>query len=411
MNKSFYKWWVGSGLPDEHIYIKKENRPKSMRKIVRLYYRKWFIHPVKRRVAKIYLAILRKFFGLKVIGITGSAGKTTVKDLITQVLSDAGETESSYKNIDPVYNIPTTILKCRPSTDYLVLEMGVEFPGEMNYYTWIAKPDIGVITNIFPTHLEFFGTQEGVFNEKSNLVKSLGKDKFAVLYADDKYLKKLKGKLKASVVWYGKKGEYNYTSIKRSVEGTSFSLEVGGESHQIDIPLLGEQFVSNAIAAIAVCNNIGLTMDSIKQSLSSIEPTPHRMNVINHKSGAIILDDSYNSNPNALKVSIDTLCDYFPKKKKCVVIGDMLELGEDESRYHKEIAKYVYKKGIRDIITVGNLSEVTAKEFTKLGGKSKHFSKQTGVEKYLATYQKKGWIVLIKGSHSISLDLLVERIT
>src|SRR3989344_2587811 len=142
--------------------------------------KKILIHPIKRRISKLYLIFLRRFFGLKVIGITGSAGKTSTKEMIISILSLKARTVASFANIDPVYNIPTTILRCTPLTKYLVLEMGVEYPNEMDFYLWLVKPDVGVITNIFPTHTLFLKDIEGVYKEKSKLIKNT---KIAILNA------------------------------------------------------------------------------------------------------------------------------------------------------------------------------------------------------------------------------------
>jgi len=148
---------------------------------------KLFIHPIKRRIAKAWVYILQRYFGLVVVGITGSAGKTTTKEMLASILSLKGITQYSYANIDPVYNIPTTILKCSPKTKYLVLELGIEYPGEMDFYGWIVKLDISVITNISATHTEYFGDEYGVYIEKTKLLNYT--KSFCVLNKDNKYLK------------------------------------------------------------------------------------------------------------------------------------------------------------------------------------------------------------------------------
>lgn len=131
--------------------------------------KKTIYHPIKNLIANNYLFFLRKFTNIKVIAITGSAGKTTTKEMVTSILKQVAPTVWTKDNIDPVYNIPATILRCTPWTKYLILEMSVEYPGEMDFYLWLAKPDIGVITNIFPTHTEFFGDADGVLKVQSVL--------------------------------------------------------------------------------------------------------------------------------------------------------------------------------------------------------------------------------------------------
>lgn len=404
------QWWIGPNLPVEHIWVKPENRPKGLRKKFRMYYRKWLIHPCKRRIAKYYLALLRKVFNLKVVGITGSAGKTTVKDTVTHILTKQGETVSSYKNIDPIYNIPTTILKCRPSTKYLVLEMGVEYVGEMDFYLWLARPDTGIITNIFPTHLEFFGSEDGVFKEKSKLAKGLNKSSSVVLESGDKFLKKLNGKIDAREIWYGKRGDYKYNKISQTESGVSFVLETGDQKFDVEIPLLGKQFVSNTIGAIAVCVSLGVDIKSCIKALSSIEPTEHRMNIIRHKSHAVIIDDSYNNNPKAAKAAIDTISDHFKNKNKYIVFGDMLELGKNENRYHKDVGAYIRKNNFKGIIGVGPLSKLTVDSF---GGNKKyamHVESEDKIDNHFKTFCKKNSVILIKGSRSIGLDKFVSRL-
>src|SRR3972149_1032359 len=188
-------WWLSPKLPRVHWELK-DRKPKE-------YLWKYLIHPVKRRVARNYLLILKKFFGLKVIGITGSAGKTTTKEMTASILSQRGETVASLANIDPVYNIPSTILRCKPSTKYLVLEMGVEYPGEMDFYLWLARVDIGVITNIYPTHTVYFKNVEGVAQEKGRLIESLTKKGQAILNAENERAREFSKKTQAGVLLFG----------------------------------------------------------------------------------------------------------------------------------------------------------------------------------------------------------------
>src|SRR3989344_6054436 len=188
--KNILQVWVGKDLPLIHVKL-----DKGLKK---LFY-DLVIHPVKRRIAKLYVLTLQKFFGLIVIGITGSAGKTTTKEMIVGVLRKVDQTVWSKENIDPIFNIPTTILRCTPKTKYLILEMGVEYPYEMDFYLWIVKPTIGVITNIFPTHTLYFGDEKGVLKEKSKLVKNT---KVAVLNLDDKHSLSLRDKYSSKIVWF-----------------------------------------------------------------------------------------------------------------------------------------------------------------------------------------------------------------
>lgn len=335
--------------------------------------KKWFIHPVKRKIAKYYLLLLRKFTGIKVIGITGSAGKTTTKEMLASILKLEGRTVYTVANIDPVYNIPTTILKCTLSTKYLILEMGVEYPGEMDFYLWLAKPDIGVITNIFPTHTEFLKDIEGVLEEKSKLVKSLSKNNFAVLNKRDSRLKSLVSKIKAKIIWFN-----------------------------------GE----NSDAARKVAETIGVSSENIKKGLENYDRPRHRYEIIKHESGAIIFDDSYNSNPEALLTTLKKFNQLAGKNTKIAVLGDMLELGSLEQKEHRRVGKEIAKSNFSVVMGVGNAIRFLLDEIKKGSKNTKiyQFKQAEDVLSKLNPFLVKTAYVLIKGSRSIGLDKVVDSL-
>lgn len=360
----FLSWWMGP-LPSVHL------RDKIG------FIQKYFYHPIKRCIARDYLFLLKKFTGIKVIAITGSAGKTTTKEMLASILQEDGKTVFSKANIDPVYNIPATILKTLPGTKYLILEMGVEYPNEMDFYLWLAKPDVGMITNIFPTHTLFLKDIKGVFNEKSKLALFLDKDNAAILNMEDKLLKTLSGKLKCKIVWY--KAPQN-------------------------------PFDANANAAETCAKYLGIDADTIKQGLEKYINPPHRLEIIRHKSGSVILDDSYNSNPWA---AISTL-NYFnqiAKGKKIAVLGDMLELGTYDEEGHRLLGREVGRSNFDTVIGVGKSSAFLIDEIKKLSKTKTILVAKQGealpkVKKLLGPKT----FVLIKGSRSIGLDKLVDSL-
>lgn len=348
--------WVGKDLPQVHV---KTNQ--GLKKIV---YDLLF-HPVKRRIAKYYVYILQRFFGLIVVGITGSAGKTTTKEMIVSVLKKTNGVVWSRDNIDPIFNIPTTILKCTPKTRYLVVEMGVEYPMEMNFYLWLVKPKIGVITNIYPTHTLFFKNVDGVFTEKQKLAKA---SEIAVLNKDDKYCFSLKNKYSTKIVWF----------------------------KSDDDPIQ-----ANKNAANEVCKLLGIDDELIKEGLEDYENPRHRLNLIKHKSGAYIFDDTYNSNPKALLKSITYFSKIAGRNNKIAVIGDMLELGDIEVEEHKKIAKVLRKLNFDKVFGVGKLVHYFTKNV---------YLKADDLSDELKKYLKKGNYIFIKGSRSIALDKLVDKL-
>ena len=377
----------------------------------KIYY--WFIHPIKRRIAKYYLFLLRRFFGLKVIGITGSTGKTTTKEMLASVLRLDGKTVWTRANIDPIYNIPTTILRCCLRTRYLILEMGVEYPGELDFYLWLAKPDIGVITNISITHTLFFGNIEGVFKEKSKLVKNLSKDNWAVLNIEDERLRKLKGKISSKIMWYGESGFVKADDIKFSNnKDTVFNLHIGKISYKAVVPVYGKHFVTNALAASSSAFILGVGAEKIIKGLKDTHIEEHRMNIFAHKSQALIVDDSYNNNPFAANETLIAFKEIAGERKKLVVMGEMLELGSLEKEEHIKLGKRIAEIGIDFTIGVGNASKYMIGESQKSIGKKNvlWLASKNEVNKHLKPFLNKDWAILIKGSRSVGLEKVVDSL-
>lgn len=364
---SLIHWWASGKLPPEDILAKHN------------FFSKWVTHPVKRRLAKQYLIFLQKNTDIQVIGITGSAGKTTTKEMLASILKLAGKTVYTPKNIDSVYSIPNTILATPYGTKYLILEMGVEYPGEMDFYLWLAHPDMGIITNIFPTHLQFMKNIEGVFKEKSKLVKYLPKGGVAVLNSGDKKLKSLQERLISRSVWF----EPDINPLKQ-----------------------------DANAASAAAKVLNVSGEVIKKGLLEYKQPDHRLQIIKHTSGAMILDDSYNSNPWA---ALSTL-EYFnsiAKGKKVAVLGDMLELGDYDETAHRELGRAVAKSNFDVVIGVGSSTRFLIDEVNKGSKRTKTylFSNSTEAVPAVSKHLEKGTSILIKGSRSIHLETLVSAVS
>ena len=407
------KWWLTPNFPNAQIIRTLNYKPQGTSSIIRNLFRTWIVHPIKRRLARYYLIILRKIFNITVIGITGSAGKTSTKEMLASILTEAGETAYSYANIDPIFNIPSTILKCKRSTRYLVLEMGVEYPGEMDFYIWLAKPDIGIITNIYPTHTKFLGNSEGVFKEKIKLV--LSSPKFVVLNQENKYLRKFKVSNRKNVLWFNEDSQVNVSNIKFTENWKTcfeMTLEQGDKKPlQITLPTFGTQFISNALAAAVTANALGISPELIKKGLDDYHPPEHRMEIKKLINGSILLDDSYNNNPNAAKIAINNL--NYISRKKIIVFGDMAELGKTEIKYHLELGRFIAKAKPSYLICVGVASKWTASEAGKYLGQRRVALVKSWeeAERLLRPHLTKNAVVLVKGSRLIRLDKLVSRLS
>jgi UDP-N-acetylmuramoyl-tripeptide--D-alanyl-D-alanine ligase len=401
---SIVQWWMTPKLPREHIFIDRKNRPTNKLKLFNIYFRKWLVHPTKRRLSKYYLEILRRFCGLKVVGITGSAGKTTTKEIILSIAKESGQVVASIANIDPVYNIPTTILRCTPKTKYLILEMGVEYPGEMDYYLWLAKPDVSLIINIYPTHLKYFGNERGVFIEKRKLVLRGKPNAVIVLNKGNIYLRRLARLTNGHIVWFGDNSDINAIKIMTNDMGTDFTLDINKSKYSVHIQTLGKQFVDDVLAATAICKELGFSDEQILKGIKSFKALVHRMNVIKLKSGATLVDDSYNNNPKAATEALESFANSFPNKRKVVIFGDMLELGKFEDKYHKEIGELLSNLPIENVIYIGNAT------FKIKMSNGNHYNVWKDSLPEIKKYLSDGYAILVKGSRSIGLDKLVEAL-
>ena len=357
------QWWMTPKLPYHDIFEFPLLMNRSWLGKLLHFLPHWIIHPVKRRLARLYLKALKRFTDIKVIGVTGSAGKSTTVQMISSILGSLGRTVATPPSIDPIYNVPNTILRCAPGTKFLILEMSVEYPGEMDFYLWLAKPDIGVITNIFPTHTEFLKDQEGVLREKSKLVLNLEKDGIAVLNKGDERLKNFAGKVEAKVVWF---------------EG------------------------GNDDCASVVGRLLGAGSTDIKKGLKDYERPKHRYEIIKHESGAVIFDDSYNSNPEALLETLRKFNKLAGENIKVAVIGDMLELGDLAISQHKRIGKGIKKYNFEKVFGVGKLTKYMT---------SDNFDSWEKVVPHLNEYLKPKNYILVKGSRSIGLERVVLKLT
>ena len=306
--------------------------------------------------------------------ITGSAGKTSVKEMLASILKLDGPTIWSKANIDPVFNIASTILRCTFKTKYLVLELGVEHIGEMDFYLKLVTPDLGIITNIFPTHTLFFKNIEGVLLEKSKLVRAT---KLAVLNSNDTLLKSLGKNLKSKVFWF--KGD-------------------------------SDPNVQNSNTVIKAAKVLGISDDKIRTGLGNYINPVHRFNIFQHKSGAIIFDDSYNSNPNAVITTLKVFDKKYKRKMKIAVLGDMLELGDLGESEHIRIGNELKKYRFSVVIGVGELSKFILKTLDDKSVQKYHVLDQSEVDGILYKHLNKNSAVLIKGSRSIGLDKLVDRL-
>lgn len=362
-----------------------------------------------RQYAKLYP---REMF----VGVTGSVGKTTCVAACKAVLSQKYNTLTTKPNLDPVLNIPETILKLNPSIKKVILEMGVEYPGEMDFYLSLIKPKVAIVTKIAYAHSEYLGDINSILQEKGKLIDSLGQDGIAILNYDDLSSKKLAQNCQASVFYFGSDSK-NCTVWAGNIQienfATTFELNHGVERVKVNFKLLGLHQVYAALSAALLGIVCGISLTKIKIGLESIEPSEHRLQAVAGPNGSIVLDDTYNSSPSALDSAIDALL-AVPARRRIVVLGEMKELGKYSENLHRQVAQRIYKEKL-DLVFLGQgETQYIADELNSLGFWEERIESNLQNSQLVSKLLKslgKGDVCLIKGSRALRLDEVVKRIS
>jgi len=352
----------------------------------------------------------RGLFTVPVVAVTGSSGKTTTKEMIAGILGDGRAVLKSPGNFNNLVGLPLTIFEIRRSHEAVVLEMGTNRKGEIGRLTEIAAPDVGVITNIGPAHLQGFGSLEAVREEKGDLFRVMANKGMAVINCDDENVRHLAREWDGERITFGF-SEEAYVKVgqvaSRGGEGVRFTLRIGELEKDVCLPVVGEHNVRNALAAAAASWVLGENMDSICRALESFEPLGGRMTVRRLKNEAFLLDDSYNANPVSVKESLKTLRDLKGAHRGIAVLGDMLELGEEAESLHVGIGRIAAETGVDALILKGIYSRAVASGAMERGLPRERilFMEDPGeiVDNLKDSLQKCDW-VLVKGSRKMGLD-------
>ena len=339
-----------------------------------------------------------------VIGITGSNGKTTVKSLLAGILSRHAPTHASSGSFKNEIGLPLTLLAMPADTRFAVLEMGAGKPGDIDYLVRIAEPQVTLVNNIAPAHLERMGSLDGVAQTKGAIYSGLPADGIAVINVDDAYASffaKLAGKRR--VIRFGITADADVRARRdERAAANQFTLIAPAGEIDISLPLLGRHNVHNALAAASLAIAVGVPLATIKQGLEAATPVAGRSAQRKHSSGALIIDDTYNANPASFAVAIDTLAAF--AGTRILVVGDMRELGVDAESLHAGIGALAASKGIDQLFAVGDLSRATASAF---GSQARHFANQTLLIEALRGELAATTAVLIKGSRGSAMDRVV----
>ncbi|MDO4519114.1 MAG: UDP-N-acetylmuramoyl-tripeptide--D-alanyl-D-alanine ligase [Eubacteriales bacterium] len=359
-------------------------------------------------IAEFYLEQLN----IPVVGITGSVGKTSTKEVIASVLKEKYRTLKTQGNFNNELGLPLTVFRLRDEDEIAVLEMGISDFGEMSRLAKIAKPDISVITNIGTCHLENLGDRDGVLRAKTEVFRYVKDGGHIVLNGDDDKLSTVKESNGITPVFFGldEKNEIYATDIvSRGLKGMSCEIHIKEEHFPVQIPMPGIHMVSNALAAAAVGKIYGLTNEEIANGIASLEAISGRFKMIETEN-LLIVDDCYNANPMSMKASLDVLQD--GAGRRVAILGDMGELGEDEIALHEEVGAHAAAANIEVCICVGNLCKYMA-EKAKAANTGLTVIYEPNRESLLAnleSYIKKGDTILVKASHFMQFDKVVEAL-
>ncbi len=348
------------------------------------------------------------------VAVTGSVGKTTTKDMITGVLSEKYNTHKTPDNKNNEIGLPITIFKLEKEHEAAVLEMGMNHFGEIERLAEIGRPDMAVITNIGESHIENLGSQEGIFKAKMEITKLFGKDNTLIVNGDDKFLSKTKGMGEYKVVYFGIENPENDIIAKNiknnGLDGIVFTAVVDGGEYEVTVPVPGVHNVYNALAAISVGREFGVSMDKIINGIKSFELTKMRMETEKYN-GIQIICDCYNASPDSMKAAINVLCG-IENVRKVAILGDILEMGDFAKDAHYRVGEAVAECGVDMLITAGGNAKYIAE-----GAKDKglpeivSFDKTLEVCNFVKNEIKSGDAVLIKASRGMHFEDVYNVIT
>lgn len=356
--------------------------------------------------------IWRKKINTKVIGITGSSGKTTVKDMLSEILSEKYKVNKTIANNNNDVGVPLTILSTNENHDVLVAELGTNHFGEIPYTAKILSPDYSLITNIGSSHLEFLRTRNGVWKEKSFLFNETLKNNGKVFLNYDDPIIKARHSKDGKLLSYGFTGNPDVLGkiISYSDDGKPrIVIKYKKKSYELALPVYGEQAAKNFLAACAVALEFGLSFDEINNASARLKTPSGRLNVQLYKN-FILIDDTYNANPDSTRTAIDLVGKIKSFRRKILFLGDMLELGEQSKLFHRHLKKVIVKNVVDEVYTIGSQMRFLNKELNSFEVITKHFSRRNSLIDFIKNSIFDDSVILVKGSRGMKMEEFIEEI-
>jgi UDP-N-acetylmuramoyl-tripeptide--D-alanyl-D-alanine ligase len=354
-------------------------------------------------------AAVRKLWGKPLVGITGSAGKTTTKEIVAHILATKRRVLKSQGNLNNHFGLPLQLLKLEPEYEIAVIEMGMSHAGEITALAKLAQPDCGVVTLVAPVHLEFFESVAAIARAKYELIESLAAGGIAVLNADDPYVSQFGRDFHGKVVMFGlqKLADVRAENIEalRPV-GSAFDVVCDGERERATLPLLGEHSIYNALAAVAVGLQYGVALKAAADSLASLSAGDKRGQVLEY-AGATIINDCYNSNPKALDSMVRSLAQ-MPAQRRIVVAGEMLELGPSAETMHRDCGQLMGNCGVDFVLGVRGLARFIVEGASAANLAAEFVDTPEEAGEWLQRNVKAGDLVLLKASRGVRLERALD---
>jgi UDP-N-acetylmuramoyl-tripeptide--D-alanyl-D-alanine ligase len=358
---------------------------------------------------------IRRRSGATVVAITGSAGKTTTKELTAEFLSGTRTVFRNRGNLNNHIGLPLSLLELRTRPDVAVVELGMNHPGEIRTLVGVAEPDVRVWTNVGDAHLGFFASADDIADAKAEILEQARPQDLLVSNADDE-------RIHARAQWFGgriltfglsARAHVHASAVQhRGLDGMSAIVESPAGTFAIDTPLLGTGNLLNVLAAAAVAIDMGVPTDAIAARAASLKPAAHRGELLRLPGGVTLIDDSYNSSPAALKRSLETMAAAKGSARKVAVLGEMLELGEHSTRLHEESGLAAAAAGLEVLITVGGVAAESMADAARAAGVPTvvHAAHSDEATRVALQRVRPGDLVLVKGSRGIRTDVVVERL-
>ncbi|HEV2299492.1 MAG TPA: UDP-N-acetylmuramoyl-tripeptide--D-alanyl-D-alanine ligase [Candidatus Acidoferrales bacterium] len=356
--------------------------------------------------------------GRRLAAVTGSAGKTTTKEILAALLAARWRVLKSEGNLNNEYGLPLTLFRLEDEHDAAVVELGMSHRGELARLAEIARPDVGVVTNVAPVHLEFFSSIDEIALAKRELIEGLGgENPVAVLNADDERVVKFAEGFRGSVRYFGfsDRADFRAENIDdRGLDGSAFDFEGPDELGRLTLPLAGQHNILNALAALAAASEWGIGLAEAKEVFPKLQPASLRGEILRFADGFVVINDCYNSNPVALARMVDLLCATLAYRRRILVAGEWREIGLESAKLHLEGGKYAAEKKSIDWIfgVEGHASDFVSGAIAAghPADRAEFFPSSEVAAKFLASFVSPGDLILVKGSRGVRMEVIAKAL-